>query len=140
MSTFSANKVSPSHPNPPSHLDSFSVRLKERRDIMQVLPRKEDVANLLAEAHRKIDPSIVRIVHITCSDETDSNEPVKLLEVNPDTSPSGIIPIGFGADPPDVPYPSVVIEVTEEEYNQVKSGKLKLPENWNLGTTLYPSE
>jgi len=97
---------------------------------------KDDIASYLAEAHRKIDSSIVRIVRISSSVDDQLSEPIKLLEVNPDTPPSGIVPIVFGPDP-DVPYPSVVVEVTPQEFENLRRGELCLPEGWTLGATLY---
>jgi hypothetical protein len=99
---------------------------------------KNQVAQLLAEAHREVDPSISRIVRLVSDLENEGHEPVKLLEVNPYTSPSGIVPVAFGADPPSVPYPSVVVEVTEDEYRQIVQGTLPLPSGWRLGDPLYP--
>jgi len=101
------------------------------------VPPKDDIAKTLAEAHRAVEPSITRIIRIITETEDETREPIKLLEVNPATSPSGIFPIGFTADPPRIPYPSVVIEVTESEYEQIRSNKLSLPEGWRLGETLY---
>jgi hypothetical protein len=100
---------------------------------------KKDIAQLLADAHREVEPAISRIVRLLSDRENDAREPVKLLEVNPATSPSGIFPIAFTADPPGVPYPSVVVEVTESEYEEIVAGKLRLPEGWRLGDTLYTS-
>lgn len=71
--------------------------------------------------------------------EQDVNEPVKLLEVNPETSPSGIFPIAFGPDPPRIPFSSVIVEVTEGEFEKINAGGMPLPEGWRLGETLYPS-
>lgn len=101
--------------------------------------KKSDVARLLAEAHRELEPTIRYIVHLINDREDDVSEPVKLLEVNPVTSPSGICPIAFAADPPQVPYPSVIVEVTEMEFEQIKQGKLPLPAGWRLGETLFPA-
>lgn len=103
------------------------------------MPHKDEVARLLADAHRAIEPTISRIVRLVADREDEVREPVKLLEVNPATSPSGIFPIAFTADPPRVPYPSVVVEVTEAEFEQIASGALPLPEGWRLGDTLYPT-
>jgi hypothetical protein len=103
------------------------------------MPDKDEVAKLLASAHREIDPTINRIIRLKARCEDESGEPVKLLEVNPATSPSGIIPIAFSPDPPQVPYPSVVVEVTEEEYEQIRAGHLTLPEGWHLDITLFPA-
>jgi hypothetical protein len=106
---------------------------------MSNLLEKGAVARVLADAHRRFEPAIKRIVRVVADEETENREPVKLLEVNPETSTSGIIPIAFGPDPPQIPFPSVVIEVTEAEYESIRSGSLPLPDGWRLGDTLYES-
>lgn len=103
------------------------------------MPDKDQIAVLLADAHRRLEPSITRVVRVVSGIEDDAREPVKLLEVNPDTSPSGIVPVAFGADPPDVPYPSVIIEVTEDEYQRILAGELALPDGWRLGDDVVSS-
>jgi hypothetical protein len=104
------------------------------------MPEKDEVAEQLARAHREAEPTIERIVRLVADGdgEADAHEPVKLLEVNPATSPSGVLPIAFGSNPPDVPYPSVVVEVTPTEYQQIRDGQLALPHAWRLGATIYP--
>ena len=97
---------------------------------------KTAIAQALADAHRGIEPSIVRIRRITSPDESDPSEPVKLLEVNPDTSPSGIVPIYFGPSS-KVPAPSVLVEITPKEYDDIERGDLKLPPGWKLDVTLF---
>lgn len=106
---------------------------------MPNMPNKSETARVLADAHRKVEPGIRRIIRVVAVREDDAGEPVKLLEVNPDTSPSGIFPIAFSPDPPRVPFPSVVIEVTEGEFEKIKAGSLTLPDGWQLGETLYSS-
>jgi hypothetical protein len=103
------------------------------------MPDKSEIARMLADAHRKVEPAISRIIRLLADREQDAGEPVKLLEINPDTSPSGIFPIAFSADPPCVPFPSVVIEVTESEFEKIRAGSLPLPDGWRLGDTLYPN-
>jgi hypothetical protein len=100
---------------------------------------KSKIARALAEAHRKVEPGIRRIIRVVADREDDSAEPVKLLEVNPETPQAGIVPIAFGADPPEVPFPSVIIEVTESELEDIRSGSLPLPNGWRLEDTLYPT-
>ena len=104
------------------------------------MPEKEQVAQMLAAAHREAEPGIVRIVRLMGGREAEAREPVKLLEVNPATSPSGVLPIAFAADPPDVPFPSVVVEVTPEEFTRIAQGQLALPNDWALGVTLYDAD
>ena len=100
---------------------------------------KERIAKVLAHAHHEAEPRISRIVRLVADAEQDGNEPIKLLEVNPDTPPSGIFPIVFGAAPPEIPFPSVIVEVTEHEFEEISSGVMPLPDGWKLGETLYPS-
>jgi hypothetical protein len=103
------------------------------------MPDKDEVAQLLAVAHREAEPGIVRIIRLVSAQEAEAREPVKLLEVNPATSPSGVLPIAFAADPPTVPFPSVVVEVTPDEFARIEQGQLALPNNWTLGQRLYPA-
>ena len=103
------------------------------------MPEKNEMAQLLAEAHRSIEPGISRIIRLVADREDEAREPAKLLEVNPATSPSGIFPIAFTAAPPRVPYSSVVVEVTEAEFEQITAGTLALPAGWRLGAILYPT-
>jgi hypothetical protein len=105
--------------------------------LMSPVADKKEIARSLAQTHVKTEPSISRIVRLLAGREEDPNEPVKLLEVNSETSPSGIIPISFGANPPRVPFPSVIIEVTESEFAEIQSGKMSLPEGWRMGETLF---
>jgi hypothetical protein len=100
---------------------------------------KSKIARALAEAQRKADPEILCIIRVVADREDDPAEPVKLLEVNPDTPRAGIVPIAFGAAPPEIPFPSVVIEVTEDELEDIRSGSLALPNGWRLQGTLYPT-
>ncbi len=99
---------------------------------------RDQIAALLAQTHRETEPSISCIRRLTSDADQDGHEPVKLLEVNPATSPSGILPVYFTAAPPAVPYPSVVVEVTEDEYQRIIEGTLRLPAGWRLGAVLYP--
>jgi hypothetical protein len=48
---------------------------------------KSKIARAPAEAHRKVDPEILCIIRVVADREDDPAEPVKLLEVNPDTPP-----------------------------------------------------
>jgi hypothetical protein len=106
---------------------------------MPKMPEKSEIAKKLADAHRRIEPGISRIIRVVADQEDDAEEPVKLLEVNPETSPSGIVPIAFGPDPPGIPFPTVVIEVTEAEFKDICTRSLSLPDGWRLGDELYPA-
>ena len=93
---------------------------------------KHEAARQLAQAHYLVEQGLVSIFRLVTPTETDA-EPVKLLEVNRDTVPTGIMPLGFDAAPErGIPYPSVIIEVTPEEYEQIRSGALALPNGWQI--------
>lgn len=97
---------------------------------------KEDVAQELAEAHYAVEVGLVSVQRVLAADgrENDPKEPVKLLEVNENTTADGILPIFFGPRPErGIPYPSVIVEVTPTEYQQILQGTLTLPNGWRLG-------
>jgi hypothetical protein len=105
----------------------------------QKMNQKKDVAKLLAERHYQVEPTVINIVIVEASPEAEARpeEPIKLLEVNEATIPSGIMPIEFGPHPSSgILYPSVIMEVTPEEYVEIKQGRLPLPEHWHLGETI----
>lgn len=100
---------------------------------------KDETSHHLADAHFRLDPSIVRIFRIIETDEENPARPVKLLEVNAMTPELGISPIGMGADPArDVFYPSVVVEISPNEFDRLQRGELKLPHDWKLSDELFP--
>lgn len=104
--------------------------------VQQPIDRSKDaVARRLAQSHYRVDPAVTRIVRLVSpSDENSPNEPVKLLEVNEETFSSGIVPVYFGPHVPSgVFFPSVIVEVRPEEYEQIVSGELPLPSGWTLG-------
>jgi hypothetical protein len=98
---------------------------------------KQAVANRLAEAHYGVEPGMELIVQLLApseAQEADPKEPVKLLEVNRDTTASGIHPLFFGAQPVrGIFFPCVIIEITPAEYEELQRGTLSLPNGWRLG-------
>lgn len=95
--------------------------------------RMREAARRLAEAHYRIEPGISAIYPLASGDAADRT--IRLLEVNVDTFASGIMPVGFGPHPPSgIPFPSVIVEVTPQEFADVKAGKRPLPDGWTLGS------
>ena len=102
------------------------------------MPDKNDTAQLLADAHFQMDEAITRIFRVLEPDESDAQGSVKLLEVNPLTAETGVMPIGLPADPSrGIPYPTVIVEVSPGEFERLVSGELRLPRGWTLGHELY---
>ena len=61
-------------------------------------------------------------------------EVIKLLEVNENTVPSGIMPIQFGPSPASgLNYPTIIVEVTPDEFQKIQHQQLELPHGWKVG-------
>lgn len=98
------------------------------------LPSKESVAQQLAQSHREADGTITKIFRLVAPGrENDPNEPIKLLEVTPNSTASGIMPVMLPAHAPSgIAYPSIVVEIHPTELPQLLDGKLRLPPGWEL--------
>ncbi len=99
-------------------------------------PTKDEAARELAKKHFEVEAGLTHIFRITGAPEAEvrPGEPIKLLEVNAATVPSGVMPLHFGPAPASgILYPSVIVEVTPEEFEKIKSKELKLPRGWMIG-------
>ena len=85
-----------------------------------------DVALRLAEAHRKEDPATSDVFLASDDDE------VRLVEVSESVGTTGeVLPFRFGPhSDQQIPYPSVIVVLSPEEWRLVQDGKLKLPDGW----------
>lgn len=85
----------------------------------------EVTAKLLAEEHAREDQGIERILWVPAANE------VRLIEVTNSVTDRGeILPFRFSPDPPDVPYPSVVILLGPGDWRRLKAKELDLPESF----------
>lgn len=103
------------------------------------MPNKETEALKLAEAHYEMEEGITHIYQLLSDVNTEArpNEPIKLLEVNQNTIPSGVMPLQFAPQPSfGFHFPSVIVEVTPEEFQLIQSRQLALPNGWAVGTEL----
>jgi len=57
---------------------------------------------------------------------------IRLLEINRNTTATGMVEVFGFAPSVDTPYPLRIAEITPEEWLRVKKGKIPLPENWSL--------
>ncbi len=98
------------------------------------MPNKEQVATDLIRAHFHVEPHLTEIWRILGDNEASPTEPIKLLEVNLATVATGIVtPFSFTATQ-DVPFPTVILEVTPDEFEVVKKDPSKLPRGWSLSS------
>jgi hypothetical protein len=99
---------------------------------------KLETARSLAKAHFGMEPYLKHVHLLEPTNEEDPREPIKLLEVVEGTIERGIEPIAFVADPArGIEYPSLIVEVSPDEYEAIRNGKLDLGNHgWSLGTEL----
>jgi hypothetical protein len=86
--------------------------------------------------HSQVETGMTQIFRVTGSAEVEvgPTEPIKLLEVNENTGPSGIMPIQFGPSPTSgLRYSSIILEVTPDELQRIQNDELKLPNGWKVG-------
>jgi hypothetical protein len=104
-----------------------------------IVKAKLAAAKELAKKHYEVEDGLTRIFRLTCKAEMEASrsEPIKLLEVNENTVPSGVMPLHFGPVPAiGIPFPSIILEVTPEEFTKIRSHELKLPKDWEIGEEL----
>ena len=95
---------------------------------------KDAVTRHLVDSHFEVEPDIDLIVELVGPDNNGRDETIKLLEVNSSTTMDGIRPLHFGKDAEHgVLFPSIIVEVSPEEFALVESGGLALPDGWRLG-------
>ncbi len=101
-----------------------------------VVDDKAQVVRELAKKHYQAETGLQRVFRLTGSAEVEVRpiEPIKLLEVNTNTVASGVLPVQFGPAPASgIPYPSIIVEVSPEEFERIKTHELKLPKGWQVG-------
>jgi len=101
---------------------------------------KDEAALELVEWHYKVDSEMTQAIRIFAPNEDDPREPIKFLEVSPDTPASGnVMTFTFGPTE-DLPFSMRIATITPEEMHRVESGEIPLPEGWDLNHSyLYPA-
>src|SRR5262249_43081684 len=93
---------------------------------------KDQVAQELIAAHFAVEPFLQAVYRILADNEATPTEPIKLLEVNAATvATGGVTPFEF-APTQDVPFPTVIAEVTPSEFATLQADPSKLPPGWRL--------
>ena len=99
------------------------------------MPDKDEDARRLAAIHYEVEPAMVSIFRLRAGEDVERRptEPIKLLEVNEFTIPSGIMPLTFRPAPASgIHFPSIIVEVTPEEYEKIQTHELVLPSSWSV--------
>jgi hypothetical protein len=86
----------------------------------------EEVASILANAHRQAEPK-TREVYLA-PDKTGGE--IRLVEVSDAVHYTGeVLPVRFRPKG-DITFPSVVVLLSNREWDEVQAGKLALPLGW----------
>jgi hypothetical protein len=90
---------------------------------------------ILAQKHYEIEQGVLDIFEIKAvAGPAAYRDRIRLLEVNENTIPSGVVPIPFDPLPASgIHYPSVIVEVTPEEFAKIQNSELTLPFGWEVG-------
>jgi hypothetical protein len=96
------------------------------------MSQADSIARKLALAHREADPLTTRILYFPTAQERE----VRLLEVSSELPPLGdALPFHYREAPEHgFPLPVALILLAEEDWRQVESGALPLPDGWDLNT------
>jgi hypothetical protein len=93
---------------------------------------KDEAARELATWHFGVEPDLEQVIRILGDREDEPGEPIKLLEVNAATVATGSVePFAF-APSASVPFPTVLAEVTPEEFERIQRNEIELPRGWSL--------
>jgi|GEM_PF-3243140 len=103
---------------------------------------REEAARLMAELQANLNPTI-HVYRVYSSDseaEQSESEPLKLLYVNEFTYPSDEIwPLGFAPTAASGNLPTIIMDITPQQFDQLQVGTLRLPRDWRLGEDLTPA-
>jgi hypothetical protein len=109
-----------------------------------VVRNKANTAKELAKRHYGIEEGLTNVFRYSSGSakvEAIPAEPIKFLEVNTATVPTGVMPLQFGPVPASgILFPSVIIEVTPDEYRRIQTRELELPSGWDLSEELPKPE
>ena len=103
--------------------------------MSQIAEQKKQQALQLAVEHGEIDHGIRSIFRVLAPEPAEEipSEPVKLLEVNRNAIKGGIVPVYFRPDPlTGIVFPTLIMEVTPSECDEIRCGLLPLPHSWAL--------
>lgn len=96
-------------------------------------PHAKDAAvRRLIQWHFRVEPELREVYRIVMDDEGSQEEPIRLLEINAATVVTGSVePFAFSPTE-EIPFRTVIAEITPEELESVRSNPDVLPKGWSL--------
>lgn len=99
---------------------------------MSVTPTKDDAARRLIDWHFQVEPYLSEVYRILIDDEDSEEEPIRLLEVNSATVPTGTVETYVFAPSDEIPFKVAIAEITPEELQDLLDRPETLPNGWDL--------
>lgn len=99
---------------------------------MSALLAKAAAASRLIQWHFTIEPELSEVYRIVLDDEGSQGGPIRLLEVNAATVPTGSIEPFTFSPTKEIPFRTVIAEITPEELASFQSNPESLPKGWSL--------
>lgn len=99
---------------------------------MSAMHAKDAAARRLIEWHFSVEPELREVYRILMDNEGSHEEPIRLLEVNAATVPTGSVePFAFSPTR-EIPFRTVIAEITPEELDSLRAHPEALPRGWSL--------
>jgi hypothetical protein len=99
---------------------------------MSAMHAKDVAARRLIEWHFTVEPELREVYRIVVDDEGSQEEPIRLLEVNAATVATGSVEPFTFSPTKEIPFRTVIAEITPEELESLQAHLEALPEGWNL--------
>lgn len=97
---------------------------------------KDEAAALLIEWHFHIEPHLREVFRILSDNENADGEPIKLLAINEATIPTGSIEPFMFAGTEEVPFTTVIAEITPDELAVFRDDPRAFPVGWSLARSM----
>ncbi|GAF97795.1 unnamed protein product, partial [marine sediment metagenome] len=88
----------------------------------------ESLVERLARRHFKTEDTVEAVVWLTGADETE----IRLIEINRTALPSETLELFRFAPSEDVPFPTLIADVTPKDWDKIQRGDIALPQGWDL--------
>jgi hypothetical protein len=99
---------------------------------MSAMHAKDAAARRLIEWHFTVEPELREVYRIVVDNEESLEEPIRLLEINAATVATGNIEPFTFSPTREIPFRTVIAEITPEELESLQSHPETLPDGWNL--------
>lgn len=93
---------------------------------------KDEAARQLIEWHFRVEPYLREVYRMLAEDENAQDEPIKLLEVNEATVSTGSVEPFVFTPTNEIPFMTVIAEITSDELTALRDNPRALPKGWSL--------